>query len=170
MKILVRREVVQRGTRDGLWLVVLGDPGRDPARIGRGTTPEEATATAVGARPRPEATADEVVHLPLPDELLEGLERDRIVRSHEAADRHDRLAGGQLEGRRLGGRRGRADPAVLAGAGLEPGHHGAAHRLRAVAASEEPASSPAGPAVPPAAGRPEVPAEGEGKAAALGEL
>src|SRR5438034_623803 len=81
MKILVRREVVQRGTPDGLWLVVLGDPGRDPARIGRGTTPEEATATAVGARPRPEA-----------------------------------------------------------------------------------------PAVPPAAGRPEVPAEGEGKAAALGEL
>ena len=64
MKILVRREVVQRGTPDGLWLVVLGDPGRDPARIGRGTTPEEATATAVGARPRPEATADEVVHLP----------------------------------------------------------------------------------------------------------
>ena len=143
------------------WLLdPLGDLARGgPRRAGPGTTTTAGTAAAG-------PTGDEVVDLLLGGRRVELGQRRGGVGAVEPADRHDRVAGGQLvPGRRVRVHRG-GHPRVVAGVGLEGLHQRGCpgccwtgtrrRRPRPRPTRPRPCRLPPGPRGPPEAARREA--------------
>src|SRR5262249_7425676 len=103
-------EVVDGGVADGLGLEVVRDPTSDLTRGTAATTRTAAESTL---------TTDEVVDLALRNQFLELGQCGRRVGAVEPTDRHDRLAGRDLQGCGTIGGDGSGRPGVALGAVLQ---------------------------------------------------